>query len=350
MAGNKLRTSAPTLSQIARSVGVSPMTVSRALNDQPGVSQELRERIRAAAGEMGYATNWVAKKLSARRSDAASGIIGVIAEMHAPFIGEIVTAIGKTIRERNRDMLVYSMPDAGQDLPGPVIDMMLHAVDGIIAVMPRNTDYLERFRAAHIPVVAVDQREDPVSIPWVSPDNYRGATMAVQHLIDLGHQRIAFIGGDARHHSAHERLRAYRDTVRGARLPVDDSYIADGRYHFETGQEAAQRLLNLPQRPTAIFAANDASACGAMAAILGTGLSVPDDISIVGFDDSPISRQITPTLTTLRQPKDQLAEAAIKLLLEGGAEAGAAEPEYPIKVPVELIRRCSTATLKWGSA
>lgn len=334
-----------TLADIARAAGVTRMTVSNALNNRAGVSAEVRDRIQTIAHELGYVANWVAKKLSDSRSTSESGIIGVIAEIHTPFMAEVVSSISGAVRDHGRDMLVYSLPDPGKDVPGNVLDLLLHAVDGVISVLPRDTNDLHTLIRAGVPIVAIDKLESENELPSVAADSYQGGCLAVQHLIELGHRRIAFLAGEEGRLSASERLRAYRETMAQAGLHVADEDVVAAGYLDEPGQRATERLLARRERPTAIFAANDASALGAMAAIHAAGLSVPHDISIVGFDDVFAASQANPGLTTIRQPFRKMGFTAVERLLLAKTQSEEWQTgSKDILLPVELIVRQSTSS------
>lgn len=333
-----------TLADIAAAAGVTRMTVSNALNDRAGVSADMRDRIQNIAREMGYVTNWVAKKLSDSRGNSQSGIIGVIAEIHTPFMAEVVSSVSGAVRDHGRDMLVYSLPDPGKDVPGNVLDLLLHAVDGVISVLPRDTNDLHTLIRAGVPIVAVDRLENESVLPSVAADSYQGGCLAVRYLIELGHRRIAFLAGEEGRLSASERHRAFRETMAQAGLRVDDEDVVPAGYLGEPGQRATMRLLTRRTRPTAIFAANDASALGAMAAINAAGLSVPNDISVVGFDDVFAASQANPGLTTIRQPFRKIGSTAVeRLLLARTRPEEWQNGPWDILLPVELIVRQSTS-------
>ncbi|SKA02209.1 LacI family DNA-binding transcriptional regulator [Consotaella salsifontis] len=332
---------APTLAEIARVAGVSRMTASRAINNRPGVSQQVREDILRIADEMGYVINWMAQRLSSRRSGGSNGIIGVTAQLHTPFAGEVVTAIGSAVRGVGQDLLVYSPPDSAGRPPGRVLDLLHQVADGVIAILPYQGDYLDALARARIPVVTIERRGEHDPFPWVSGDNYAGARLLMRHLMELGHRRIGFITGDNRMESARDRLRAYGDALREAGMADDPRLVAEGNYLQKGGFEGANYLLALEPRPTAIFAANDISAVGAAAAIHEAGLSVPGDISLAGFDDLPLAAQMKPGLTTVHQPLARMGRTAVKMLLERVMEPAAAPA--CVTVPVELVVRGSTA-------
>jgi LacI family transcriptional regulator len=332
-----------TLADIAREAGVTRMTVSNALNNRGGVSVDVRDRVQRIANEMGYVTNWVAQKLSASRLAVESGVIGVIAELHTPFMAEVTAAISAAVRDRGRDMLVYSLPEPDKDVPQNVLNLLLHTVDGVIAVLPRARKDLQKLVQARIPIVAVDRLDADATLPSVGSDSYQGARLAMRHLIELGHRRIGFLAGEASRFSARERLRGYLDAMAEAGLSVGPDDVAAGAFLQEAGRSATERLLQRRPRPTAVFAANDASALGALMAIHDAGLSAPEDVSVVGFDDISAASQIRPGLTTIRQPYPEIGSTAVGMLLGIIKQ----EPEDPqnvqVLLPVELVVRGTTA-------
>ena len=223
-----------------------------------------------------------------------------------------------------------------------MLDLLLHAVDGVIAVIPRDTSDFHRLATAGVPMVAVDRLNASVEMPSVAADSYGGACYATRHLIALGHRKIAFLAGETRRLSAQERLRGYRDSLSAAGLPHRPEYEAEGGYEPQIARPATQSLLALSDPPTAIFAGNDASALAAIATIEEAGLSVPGDISVIGFDDVALAVQGGRGLTTIRQPFPEIGSAAVQLLLDLRAgRAGAASRH--LTLPVELIERTTTA-------
>ncbi|TLP49439.1 MULTISPECIES: LacI family DNA-binding transcriptional regulator [Cohaesibacter] len=330
----------PTLADVARVAGVSRMTASRALNDKPGMSDKTREDIQRIASEMGYVANPMARKLSSGRTH----IIGVIAQLHTSFTGEMVMGIGTTIRGAGYEMLVYSLSDNDTQPPSSVVNLLQQVADGIIVLLPYEADYLEKLRDASLPVVTVETVFDEPTFPAVITDGYQGGRQAMTHLIELGHKRIGFITGNLKLLSARSRLKAYQDMVAQYDLDDDPALICEGDYMQLGGYDAAKQLLALENRPTAIFASNDVSAQGAMSAIREGGLSVPDDISLVGFDDIGLCEQMHPTLTTVHQPLQQMGRSAVNMLM--AMISGLDVPFNQITLPTELVVRQSTAAPK----
>jgi LacI family transcriptional regulator len=295
---------------------------------------------------MGYVVNRAAQKLSGVRTR----IIGVITELHTPFSSELVLGIGSVAHDADYEMLVYSLPDKDRQPTGRILDLMQQFADGVIVILPYEASYLESRRGGNLPVVTIDQGvESP--FPSVMADNYQGACSVLRHFIEGGHSRIAFVTGNERLASARERHRGYRDVLVQARIPFDPTLEVQGDFSLQSGIEAGRRLFALPQPPTAIFAANDAMATGVLAAAQEAGLRVPEDVSVAGFDDVPMLGGIvagivggaTPTLTTVRQPLDQMARAAVNMLL--ALVAGVEAPSREIVLPTELIVRGSTRAL-----
>ncbi|MDR3517086.1 MAG: LacI family DNA-binding transcriptional regulator [Azospirillaceae bacterium] len=326
----------PTLAEVAKVAGVSQMTASRAINNRSGVSKEKREDIQRIADEMGYVVNRAAQRLSGGRTR----VIGVMAQLHTTFTAELVLGAGGAARAAGYEMLVYSLPDNDRRPPGSVVDLLRQIADGVIALLPYESDYLETLSAAHLPVITVDYRGEESPFPSVASDSYEGGRTAVRHLAELGHRRIAHITGNERLASARDRRRAYLDTMAQLGLAIDPAQIATGDFSQRSGFEAANRLLALNPRPTAIFAANDISALGAISAIRDAGLRVPEDLSVVGFDDIPVAAQLHPPLTTIRQPMQQMGRSAVNMLL--ALIVGLEAPSPRITLPTQLIVRGST--------
>lgn len=335
--GVTVKKKAATLAEIAKIAGVSRMTASRALNNQPGVSESTREDILRIADEMGYSANPFAQKLSTGKSQ----IIGVVAELHAPFTSDIVLGISGAAKLSGYEALVYSLPDRDSKAPGSVASLFRQIAGGIIAILPYEASHFEILSAEDMPVVTIDTLYDDPPFPSVDGDSYEGARIAVRHLAELGHKRVAFITGDNRLRSARERLRGFRDAVAQFDLAPDEELIVHGDFLQKSGFEATKRLLKLKQRPTAIFAANDVSALGALLALRDEGLNVPDDMSLIGFDDITLAQQTHPALTTIRQPLRQMGRSATNLLL--AQIGGFGVPSNRIILPTEIIVRSSTA-------
>jgi len=327
----------PTLADVARLAGVSQMTASRALNGRPGVSRETRDEIARIASDIGYVVNRTAQKLSGGRN----GIIGIITPtLDTQFSSELILGAGRAARAAGCEVLVYTLSDEDRRPHHDVLDLVRQFSDGLLAILPRESLCLDSLARANLPVVVIDQRGTLNRFPSVSVDNYGGAQLAVEHLAELGHKRIAFVGGNESIEGVRDRQRGYHDTLVRRGLPQDPELVVTGDLSQMTAFEVASGLLKLPDPPTAIFAANDQSAFGVIAAVREAGLRVPKDISVIGFDDIPMAEQFHPALTTVRQPFQQMASSAVNTLLAQISGIDAASQR--ITFPAELVVRDST--------
>ncbi|WP_077037635.1 substrate-binding domain-containing protein [Pelomonas sp. KK5] len=227
-----------------------------------------------------------------------------------------------------------------------MLQLLQQFTDGVIAVLPYQFGFVEGLTAAHLPVITIDHHREHAEFPSIAADNYGGARAAMQHLATLGHRRIAFISGEEQLGSAQDRHRAYDDAVAILRLERDPALVLRGDHTAPGGRDAAQKLMAMKDRPTAVFASNDLSAICAMPALLAAGLRVPDDISIVGFDDLPAASQLHPALTTVRQPIAEMGRAAVNTLLAviAGLEVAARQ----VTLPTELVVRGSRSVMRYG--
>lgn len=326
-----------TLAEVAHAAKVSLMTASRAINQRPGVAEKTRENILRVAARLGYVANRAAQKLSGGQSH----VIGVIAtDLENPFIGALMAGTSEAAWEAGYETLIYSQIDREKRPSGSVMQLLRQISDGVIAILPLEFGYLDELAAIHIPIVTIDHRGEHADFPSIATDSYAGARSAIEHLIALGHQKIAYLSGDERLASARERRHAYTETLLRHGLPIDSSFIATGDFTQQRGFTATSELLTRPQPPTAIFAANDLSALGAIAAIREAGLAVPADISVIGFDDIPAAAQSYPALTTIRQPLHPIGHAAVRTLCMLISGERPASPQ--ITLPTEFILRAST--------
>lgn len=328
------------LAQVAAKSGVSVMTASRALSGVGYTAESTKAKVLAAAKELGYTQSTIASVMKGKRTN----VIGIIVQdLMSPVVNAFVSALASEIRAGEMDVFIYNA--IGQfDAPTQRRhDELLHGVwDGLIYVMPRLTEeYLDALEKSDAPVVLINFFRRPTSLPVVLGDNFNGSRDAVANLIALGHQRIAFIRGTHWTGQSGEREKGYRQAMADAGIDVDERWVVDAIFSDESGIDAATRLLNLDPRPTAIFAANDETAIGCLQAARTLGLEVPEDLSLVGFDDHPAAKLVQPRLTTIRQPAAEMAKAAVQELLRRINE----QPGWRqrIEFPSELVIRESTA-------
>jgi LacI family transcriptional regulator len=306
--------SSPTIIDVARQSGVSYSTVSRALNGYEFVKPATREKVLRAAEKLGYVPNQQARSLAGGRSN----LIGILVPgLDNGYISEIIRGIDEELAQSNYNLILYTTHRHHGRESIYVATIMNGAADGLLLVVPFiSTPYLNALRQQNFPYVLIDQSDTTEQSAVVHATNWQGAYDATRYLIELGHQRIGFITGLVELNSAVERLEGYRAALADAQIPADDTLIAEGDFRERGGYRAAQKLLDLREAPTAIFASNDLSAIGTMEAIRQRGLHVPEDISVIGFDDIPQASTAYPMLTTVHQPLDQMGRVAVRMLLE----------------------------------
>jgi LacI family transcriptional regulator len=336
-----------TIRELARRSGVSVGTVSRALNGYADVRPETRERIMRLASELDYTPAAAARSLVTQRSH----VIGVFMEtgeghpdLQHPFFHEVLGGLKQRVGRAGFDLLLFASerPGGGYGRHSYLKRARHHNVDGCALIgLDPDDDEVRRLARGEMPCVAIDMQLEGPLTEVVMSDNEDGAATAVRHLYDLGHRRIATITGMIDSRPGIDRLRGYRAAIQALGLAYRDDYVRYGDFYAESGREQTARLLALDEPPTAIFAAADMMAIGAVRAASEAGLVVPADLSIVGFDDIQLAPHVNPPLTTLRQDKLGLGAAAGDALVARIA----GDPERPSlrTLPVELVVRGSTA-------
>jgi LacI family transcriptional regulator len=327
-----------TINDVAAAAGVSVATVSKAVNGRYGIAPDTVARVLKVVQELGYESSLVASSMRSRRT----GVIGVLVADFEPFSAEILKGVGAELRGTQYDLLAYAgshqVEGPGwerrslQRLSGTLIDAAIMVTPTVVSA------------SADIPIVAIDPHAGRADLPTVESDSFSGARLATQYLIELGHTRIGFIGGRPDLRSAALREAGYRRALSDAGIAFDSSLMREGRYQQQTAREPAMSLLRSPSRPTAVFAANDLSGIAILEVAAELGLDVPGDLSVVGFDDIPEASQMTPPLTTIRQPMQTLGATAARMVV--ALMAGEALEATHILLPTQLVRRATTAQLR----
>lgn len=301
-----------TILDVARESGVSYATVSRVLSGFTFVKEATRTRVIEAADRLGYVANVQARTLAGGRSQ----VIGVLVPgLDNSYIGEIMRGIDDELARVNYNLMLYTTHRHHGHEASSVSTIANGLTEGLILVVPLiPTAYLAALRSRGFPHVLIDQAEPTGASSVVDSTSWQGAYDATRYLIELGHRRIGFIGGLKELSSAIERLNGYKAALADHQIPYDAALVTEGDFWQASGHLSAQKLL--PAQPTAIFAANDLMALGAMEALRDAGLRIPEDISLVGFDDIPQVSITHPKLTTVRQPLEHMGRMAVKLLLE----------------------------------
>lgn len=331
----------PNIYDVAKKSGYSITTVSKALNNYPDISEKARKKVLEVCKEIGYMPNSSARTLSTKKS----WTIGVVfAEklglgITHPFFSHVIESFKQVIEAQGYDLLFIS-----RELGHSIYSYMEHCkhrnVDGVIVV---HTDFCEpevqEVLNSEMPTVVIDNIE--TSAIKVTSDNQKGAQLAIEHLVKLGHAKIAHISGNDESYASIMREQCYLQEMKKHGLDVPEGYIQSGGYFsLEGGREAMQRLLELPDSPTAVFVSGDYMAIGAMQVAREAGLRIPEDISIIGFDDVEVAKLVSPGLTTVRQDTEEIGKVAAQRLIQriNGESANVHE-----SIPVTLIERRSTA-------
>lgn len=327
-----------TIHDVAREAGVSVATVSKVVNGRDGIAPSTRERVQEIITAMGYGASVGARGMRSEHS----GVLGVLINEFEPYSTEVLKGIAAACSGSGYELLAWSAA-AGGDRTQQGWEQRLIAklagslIDGAVLVTPSAIPV----NAAGFPLVAVDPHDPSGPLPSVYADDQGGARLAVDHLAGLGHRAIAHLGGRIDLASAQYRQLGYREGMQAAGLRVDEGWVAAGDYTVQGATVAARALLRAKVRPTAVFAANDVSALQMIAVAREAGLSVPEDLSVVGFDNVPEAALADPGLTTVEQPMHEIGRRAFEALL--AQMKGAPVAERSVKVPTRLVVRATTA-------
>ncbi|MHA6532330.1 LacI family DNA-binding transcriptional regulator [Paenibacillus sp. BAC0078] len=331
-----------TIYDIAKKTGYSPTTVSKAFNNYSDVREKTRQEILRTAQEMGYLPNAHARTLTTKKS----WTIGVLfvegsgVGIRHPFFSAVIESF-KQVAVAKGYALMFISKDVGGKQSGYLENCRIRGVDGVVVFLSDYEDpYFRELLESDIPTVILDY--DTAESHTVCSDNVGGAQQAVEYLASLGHHRIAHISGGGHTYPGSQRELGYAAAMKQRGLEVREDYIVEGAFYSrEGGYGAMVQLLELPERPTAVFAAGDLLALGAIMAAKDKGLSVPGDISVMGYDDIELAGYVTPALTTVRQDTELLGTRAAEILL--ASIDGNREKKEKLTLPVEVVVRESCA-------
>jgi len=333
-----------TIQQVADLAQVGTKTVSRVINDEPGVSGDTRTRVLTAIEQLDYRPNLNARGLAGDRSF----LIGLFCDRPGDYLSNFQAGAVERCRESGFHLMVEpwdsQSPDIGRQVKSLLRTLRL---EGVI-LLPPLSDHpviLSRLADASIPTVRIAPKSEPTSnSPSVGIDDYAAARRMTGHLLDLGHRRIGFILGRAGHAATEQRHRGFRDEMKARGTSIDPSLVGAGNFLFPDGLVCAEQMLSAASPPTAIFASNDDTAAAAISVARRLGLRLPDQLSVAGFDDAPVASMIWPPLTTIRQPVVAMARAATELIIEHSPRRNGWPSPIPRRVlEFELILRDSTA-------
>ncbi|WP_144210075.1 LacI family DNA-binding transcriptional regulator [Shewanella donghaensis] len=331
-----------TINDVAKHAGVSIKTVSRVTNKESSVRQATIDKVNAAISELNYQPNLAARNLASTKSY----VIGFIYDNpNAYYVIDMQNGILSACQDKGYELLIHPCDATSASICDELTTMVRHSrLSGLVLTPPMSEDpkilaALNEINANYVRIVAGD-KTDELNGLTVLVDDKHGALEITQHLIDIGHSDIGFLSGDEQHESTKERLSGFKSALTNNKLAINDNWILEGKYSFESGVEGANKLISLPNRPTALVACNDEIAAGALFAARLAGLDIPKDLSIVGFEDSPFSRQTWPKLTTVHQPNVKIAKVATELLIANSKQS--VEKKSMVFTPEPVIRDSSS--------
>lgn len=334
---------AATMHDVARLAGVSSMTVSRVMNGKLSVRKDTREKVEAAVAALNYAPNQAARRLAGAKPIRVGFLYS---NPSAGYLSEFLVGLLNQA-SLNNVQLVVEKCEAGEHEEEQTQRLIANGVDGIILPPPLcdAKPLIDLIAASGIPAVAAACGQPDKRVSAVSIDDYQAAYVMTSHLVSLGHQRIGFVIGHPNQTASARRLAGFQAALVDAGVPSFPELIVQGMFSYRSGLDAAQMLLGLDARPTAIFASNDDMAAAAVAIAYRMGLDVPGDLTVVGFDDTALATTIWPELTTMRQPITEMAEAALEFLVQQILAQRDGTPSAPehILMDFSLVRRHSDA-------
>jgi DNA-binding LacI/PurR family transcriptional regulator len=332
-----LNTSRPTYSVIAKAANVSEATVSRVLNGDDSVHPERAKRVNEAVEKLGYKKNRVASALASGRTNLIAVVIDDdLSILQDPFWGTVTSGVSRVLMENGLQTVLMVSP-VGSNEGGVAHYLKSGEVDGAIFFVLHSDALVNILKRQGLPLVITGTPHSSPDIPFVDADNFGGAYAATKHLISQGCKKVAIITGDIGTTAAKQRLDGFLQVYREAGKVPAKGLICEGDYSFESGKEHAKKLLAAHPDLDAIFASNDLMAMGAITYLQDAGKRVPEDIKVVGFDDSLIAQTARPALTTIKQDVVALGEAAGNLMI---AQLNGQEVE-PVILPTELVIRAS---------
>lgn len=304
-----------TLNDVAKKAGVSPKTASRVINREPSVSQSKRDAVNRVVELLGYRPNTSARSLRSQRAY----VVALLYDNLSPaYVLDLQVGVMSACKERGYNLLVQPCDYESNSLVDMARELLDNQrVDGFILSPPicDHKPLIEMLIEQKSEFVRIAPVDNTFISPYVSADDKKSSEQMTDYLLSLGHRRIGFISGDVRHQSAKERLLGYQQALRAAGIALEDELVVYGDFSFESGERWSRKLLQLKNPPSAIFASNDYMAAGVLKTAQKMGLSVPDQLSITGFDNAPVSKQLWPTLTTIKQPVMEIAAVSAELLL-----------------------------------
>jgi len=334
-----------TIKDIAKAAGVSVTTVSRALNGYDDVNERTRQKIKTIADQMGYSPNMAARYLISKKTNTLGLLLSNVTRDSSKdnIAFEVLCGINDRSGELDYDLVLFSTTPQKQTTKSYKTLCQERGVDGVIIMGMRLDDpYLKEIVTSNIPCVLIDIQLEGPNVGYVTSDNSSGSVAAVRHLLESGHRHIAMINGHAQADVSILRLEGYKQALAEHGIAFDDSLVVNGRFSEQGGKEAASRILTSNPEVTAIFCASDLMAIGAIQGIKEMGKSVPEDISVIGFDNIDLASYYSPALTTVHQHKYELGYHSAQVLIDMLENK---EATHHVMLPTELIPRDSVRVL-----
>lgn len=309
------RKSEPTIHDIARELKISASTVSRALQDNPRISQKTKEKIKLIADAMGYRPNTLASNLRNKKSNTIGIVVPLI---NRYFFSAVISGVEDVAFKAGYTVVISQSNDLANKEIAIVQSMFANRVDGLIisiAMQPTNYEHLRTFRKKNIPLVFFDRSVAEIETDKIVVDDYMGGFRVTQHLVDQGYKRIAHMAGPQNLQTYIDRKKGYRDALEKNGITYDENIVVTNSLTLEDGSIAVKQLMSLPVPPDAIFCGNDTTALVSMIYLRDKGVKIPEEVGIVGFSNEPFSRVVSPSISTIAQPGFLMGQKAAELIL-----------------------------------
>lgn len=339
MSLNKKRT---TIKDIANVLNISPAAVSKALRDDPRISDVRKTEVRQIAKNLNYQPNHLASALRKGKSK----LVGVIIpKTNSSFFSSVLEKIEEVLNKAGYNIIITQSNESYDKECNNIDALLFTQVDGIIASMANETvdlSYYEKIKSNGIPLILFDRGENDLNVDYVGINDYDSSFMIIEHLIEKGCKRIAHIGGYRRTRIFNNRIRGYKDAIAKYKLPQDEGLLTESALTIKDGRAKMKALLQLPSPPDGVYIASDYAALGALQQIQESGLRVPEDIKLVGFGNEPFTALVTPSITSVNQHSEQIGEAAATTFLELVKQDNLKQSLNKVILKAQLVERDSS--------
>lgn len=337
------RKTSVTIHDIARELKISASTVSRALNDNPRISKSTKDKIKSLALKLGYQPNTIASNLRTQKTHTI-GIVVPLINRH--FFSTFISGVEDVAFEAGYNVIISQSKDLLQKEKQIVNSMFSNRVDGLITSLSMQTSNFEHFQMfadKNIPLIFFDRIAPQLDANKIIVDDFACGFKATQHLIDQGYRRIAHLAGPTVLNTYHDRMEGYKSALKKNQMPIKNELIICNRLTRMDGQQAIKQLLDLKNPPDAVFCGNDTSALSMIVYLKSQGIRIPEDFGIVGFSNEPFSEVVTPSISTLKQPAQEMGQKAAELIINEIENKELPRTYQTITMPTELIIRASSS-------